>query len=33
VHERVTAAGLDAEDADSGFVTRDPWRNALHVRA
>jgi catechol 2,3-dioxygenase len=33
VRERVTAAGLDAEDADSGFVTRDPWRNALHVRA
>jgi catechol 2,3-dioxygenase len=32
VRERVTAAGLDAEDADGGFVTRDPWRNALHVR-
>jgi catechol 2,3-dioxygenase len=32
VRERVEGAGLDAEDADSGFVTRDPWRNALHIR-
>jgi catechol 2,3-dioxygenase len=32
VRERVEAAGLDAEDAEGGFVTRDPWRNALHVR-
>jgi catechol 2,3-dioxygenase len=33
VRERVEAAGLEAGDADGGFVTRDPWRNALHVRA
>ena len=33
VRERVDAAGLAVEDADGGFVTRDPWRNALHVAA
>ena len=33
VRERVAAAGLAAEDADGGFVVRDPWENALHVRS
>jgi catechol 2,3-dioxygenase len=30
VRERVEAAGIDTEDADGGFVVRDPWNNALH---
>ena len=30
VRTRVEAAGLDVEDADRGFVVRDPWDIALH---
>jgi catechol 2,3-dioxygenase len=33
VRERVAAAGADVEEHPSGFLTRDPWRNAVAVVA
>ena len=33
VRAQVASAGLAADDADGGFVVRDPWENALHVRS
>jgi catechol 2,3-dioxygenase len=33
VRERVEAAGVDSEDSDAGFLARDPWNNAVVLRA
>jgi len=33
VRARLKAAGLPAEDADGGVLTRDPWENALRLTA
>jgi catechol 2,3-dioxygenase len=29
LRERVDAAGIEGQDADSGFIVRDPWNSAL----
>jgi len=33
VLERVRAAGADHDEAEGGFVARDPWRNAVLLTA
>jgi catechol 2,3-dioxygenase len=33
VRERVKAGGFDVEDQPGGFLTRDPWRNAVVIRS
>jgi catechol 2,3-dioxygenase len=33
VRERVEAAGAGAEERDGGFLTQDPWRNAVEITA
>jgi catechol 2,3-dioxygenase len=33
VRDRVAAAGADVEERPGGFLTRDPWRNAVLVKA
>jgi catechol 2,3-dioxygenase len=33
VRERVAAAGAEVEERPGGFLTRDPWRNAVLIRA
>jgi catechol 2,3-dioxygenase len=33
VRDRVREAGADVEELDGGFLTRDPWRNAVLIRA
>jgi catechol 2,3-dioxygenase len=32
VREHVSAAGFEAEERPGGFLTRDPWRNAVLIR-
>jgi catechol 2,3-dioxygenase len=33
VRERVEATGAEVEDRPGGFLTRDPWRNAVEIAA
>jgi len=33
VRERLTGAGIEPEEGDTGFVARDPWENAVAFAA